>query len=409
MEIGLLVSYGLLFVSLFFEVFLLVSFLERRFVKKTTPEQIPLSALPKVAIVVPCFNEERGVAATLASLLSLSYPKDKLEIAIVDDGSTDRTFEVISEYASDPRVKIYRKENGGKYTAMNLALANTDADLIGCLDADSVVHPQALLRIAQVFQNPKIAAVTPGIHVRNPETLLQHMQNAEYRLSVFNRFILATLGAVFITPGAFSIFRTSVVRELGGWRHGHSTEDMEMALRLQVAGHLIANAPGATVHTEAPSTVRSLFRQRVRWWYGWLRNVADYRFMIGNSRYGNLGLIIFPAFLLSISAGIYLFVKILLYSVISLVQLVERILMTGVFPDPRFELFYINTSAMLFLISISLVLIFTLICIGSLIGTGTRRPPAGTPLFLLFYSFLAPIWLCTAVVRALFKTGVSWR
>lgn len=415
--------YVLLFISLYFEVFLLVSFLERRRVTPcgTSLSPVPDEArLPHVAIIVPCFNEERTLKATLNSLMALEYPRNKLEILVVDDGSTDRTLEVARGFeracpVADAKhrgtgVRVFKKENGGKYTAMNYALSRTSAELIGCLDADSIVEKEALVRIVPSFNNTDVAAVTPGIHVHEPRTILQHIQKVEYRLSIFNRFIFAALGSVFITPGPFSFFRASVVRELGGWRHGHSTEDMEMALRIQAAGHLIANAPNAIVHTATPPTLSGLFHQRVRWTYGWLRNAVDYRFMLGNSSYGNLGLIILPSALISIAAGIYFFFRILWYSLQGLSHQITRIEVAGAFPGhPSFNLFYINTSAFLFLVSASVVMIIVLICAGSFIGTHSRRPPMGTPLFLLFYSFLAPLWLCTAVVRAVFNTGVRWR
>ena len=373
------------------------------------------STFPLVAIAVPCFNEAKTLERTLHSLMALEYPREKLEILVVDDGSTDRTLEVAREFErtcpeQSRRVRVFHKENGGKHTAMNLALENTEAELIGCLDADSTVAPDALLALFPVFENPSIAAVTPGIHVREPRTILQHMQKVEYRLSIFYRFIFAGLGSVFITPGPFSFFRASVVRELGGWRHGHSTEDMEMALRMQHAGHLIANAPNAVVHTATPATLRGLFRQRVRWTYGWLRNAVDYRYMLGNKRFGNLGLIILPSAIISIAAGIYFFIRILWYTSQDIMHQIVRIEATGSLAShPSFDPFYVNTSAFLFLVTASVVMIVVLISAGSFIGTDSRRPPAATPLFLLFYSFLAPLWLCAAVVRAVFKTGVRWR
>ncbi len=412
-DVGTGITYLFLFTSLYFEVFLLLSFLERR---KTSYAPALMGSLegdallPKVAIIVPCFNEAKTLGITVRSLLALEYPRERLEILIVDDGSTDETLVISQSFADDARVRVFSKNNGGKHAAMNLALQNTNAEFIGCLDADSTVAPNALLALLPVFKNHAIAAVTPGIHVRDPQTILQHIQHVEYLLSVFNRFIFAGLGSVFITPGPFSFFRTSIVRELGGWRHGHSTEDMEMALRIQHAGHLIANAPNAVVHTSTPATLRGLFHQRVRWTYGWLRNAVDYRFMVGNKRFGNLGLIILPSALISIAAGIYFFVRIIWFLLQDFMHYLIRFQATGaVISAPSFDPFYINTSAFIFLIIASVVMIVTLICAGSFIGTGSRRPPASTPLFLIFYSFLAPLWLCTAVVRATFKTGVRWR
>ena len=232
-------AYSLLFISLYFEIFLLVSFLERTSTKQRVPSAVgPLASYPSVAIVVPCFNEEKNVGATISSLLSLEYPKEKLEIIVIDDGSQDHTFTVAKQFETDARVRVFHKENGGKHTAMNLALTHTNAEIIGCLDADSVVACDALLRVVPVFENKRVSAVTPGIHVKETGNMLQHMQKVEYHLSIFNRFMLAALGSAFITPGPFSTFRTSVVRELGGWRYGHSTEDMEMALRMQSHGYL---------------------------------------------------------------------------------------------------------------------------------------------------------------------------
>src|SRR4051812_33011885 len=114
MTAGAILTYTLLFVSLYFEVFLLLTFLERR---KVPAERVARSTnLPSVAIIVPCYNEQNGIAATLQSLLALEYPRDKFEIIIVDDGSTDRTFEIANTFSS-PHLRVFSKENGGKHSA----------------------------------------------------------------------------------------------------------------------------------------------------------------------------------------------------------------------------------------------------------------------------------------------------
>ena len=405
------ITYFCLFVSLYFEVFMMVTFLQLKFARsKSVSPVADRTNLPTVAVIVPCFNEEKSLANTLHSLLALDYPTDKLEIIVVDDGSRDNTLSIARMFEGDPRVRVFHKENGGKHSAMNFALAHTQATLIGCLDADSTVASSALLHITPVFNNKDVAAVTPGILIKKPVTLLQHMQNAEYRLSVFNRFTLAALGSAFITPGPFSIFRTAVIREAGGWKHGHSTEDLEMALRIQNMGYLIANAPKAVVYTGTPTSIPALFRQRVRWTYGFLRNAIDYRHMFGSRKYGNLGIIILPTALLSIAIALYFFTRTFYLLVVSIIREITRIQIMGfTFKAPTFSLYYVNTSAIWFLIFVSIMLVLVLISIGSMIGTGKRRPPIGTPLFVVFYSFLVPLWLGTAVIRAIFKTGVRWR
>ena len=403
--------YVFLFISLYFQVFMLVTFIEAR---RRPPSRLIHAEdedLPKVAIIVPCFNEELTVGATLESLMALEYPQDKLEIIVVDDGSKDGTLLTAQGYEDDPRIRVYHKDNGGKHSAMNFALGHTTADFIGCLDADSVVSPDALRKIVPLFTSQKVAAVVPGILIKQPKNILQHMQKAEYSLSVFNRFAQAALGATFITPGPFSIFRTGVIREAGGWRHGHSTEDLEMALRIQQKGYLIANAPAASVHTGTPRTVRALIRQRVRWTYGFLRNAVDYRHMFGSGEFGNLGIIILPTALLSIGIAIFFFIRIIYFAVIELQHQLIRYEIIGFSFDTSFDFdpFYLNTSALWFLIYVAISLVVVLIALGSGLGTGKRSVPAGTPLFVMFYSFLVPLWLIMAVLRAVFKTGVRWR
>lgn len=410
-NIGMDVMYVALFISLYFEVFMLVSFIQSKMNRgaRRIVSFDELSHIPTVAIIVPCFNEAKTVAGTIQSLLALDYPRDMLEVIVVDDGSTDETLAVAQQFKFDPRVKVFHKDNGGKHSAMNFGLGTTQAELIGCLDADSIVDAGALKHIVPIFEYERVAAVTPGILIKKPETILQHMQNAEYRLSIFNRFTLSSLGSAFIAPGPFSIFRTAVVREAGGWRHGHSTEDLEIALRIQHMGYSIGNAPGAAVYTGTPRTVRALFRQRVRWTYGFLRNAIDYRHMFGNRSYGNLGLVVLPTALISIGIAIFFFVRVAYFAIREGMRLIQQAEILGVMPHFSFSLFYVNTSTLWFLIYVSVALVVVLISVGSLIGTGSRKPPVGTPLFVLFYSFLVPLWLSAAVIRAAFKTGVRWR
>lgn len=182
-----------------------------------------------------------------------------------------------------------------------------------------------------------------------------------------------------------------------------------MALRVQSAGYLIANAPQASVYTVVPRTLPRLFHQRVRWTYGFLRNALDYKYMFANRSYGNLGLIVLPTALISIGTAIYFFARVLYESSLSLRHLLTQLEVTGALPHWSFNLFYVNTSALRFLVFVCVALILVLISAGSYIGTGKRTLPAGTPLFVLMYCFLVPLWLGTALMRALFGTGVRWR
>lgn len=401
----------LLFITLYFEVFMLISLLEKRPFGRNIQNIFPEPhALPKVCIAVPCYNEESTVGITIESLLALDYPKHLLEITVVDDGSTDGTHTAATQYAHDPRIKIFQKENGGKHSALNVALANTDAEFVGCLDADSYVIKDALMLIISVFTNKNVAAVTPGIHIQQPKNLLQHMQKAEYRLGVFTRAAFADMGSVFITPGPFSIFRTNAVRSVGGWKHAHSTEDLELGLRLQETGHTIRNQPFAAVFTKTPSTIRTLIHQRVRWSYGFLRNAIDYRHMIGNLKYGNLGILALPIALFSVAAVLYFAVLMTYKGITTVTGWVSYVLTTHSIGTLSFDLFYFNTSMLGIAIYFSIAIILLLIMLGSHIsGTTKDHVLLGLPIFILFYGFFTVAWFSIAVARATFKTGVRWR
>ena len=217
--------YPFLFLSMYFQVLLLTSFFEnKKRIKKE--ERHEIKNYPTVAVAVPCWNEEKTLSATLDSLLKLDYPKDKLSIIVVDDGSTDKTLAIakVYEFNNPKQIKVLTKANGGKHTAVNLALENSKSDLFGCLDADSFVTPSTLKIIVSYFDtDSEIMAVTPCIHIINPKSLIQRMQAIEYLMGVFLRKAYGQLDAIQVTPGPFSIFRTEVFKTIGTYHKAHNT------------------------------------------------------------------------------------------------------------------------------------------------------------------------------------------
>lgn len=408
MELTAPITYTLLFVALYIEVFLLLAYLD------SSDEQQEGKAmhapLPRVCIIVPCFNEAETVRGTISSLLALDYPKQLLSIIAVNDGSTDATPEVLASYQSHAQVQVLHKENGGKHSAMNLALQHTDADVIGCLDADSYVDPLALRASMKRLQESDAAAVTPAIVAHNPDNWLRFIQQAEYALSVFMRRALAASDAVFITPGPFSLFRRDVILELGGWRHAHGTEDMDIAMRLQQQGYRIVNAPQSRVFTKTPHTLQALYRQRVRWTYGFLMNTFDQRHMLFNRGYGALGVIILPTALISIASALYFSFMVIVEGLSRLYHYYVKVSLVGfdlTWSMPT-TLFFINTTMVALITYTLITLALTLLFLGRSMAD-IRLHPASVPLYLVLYSFIAPLWLTGAVVRATLRTQAPWR
>ncbi len=403
-----------LFISLFFEVFLLITYLE---VKEDIKRENAMVArgpqsFPSVTIIVPCFNEEKTVTGTVESLLALDYPKDKLFLMLVDDGSTDGTLAALNKFTNHENVIVLTKENGGKHTAVNLALKNVTTDLVGCLDADSFVTPEALRTIVPYFDDPETMTVTPSIKIHKPQGILQSIQKTEYSWSIFLRRMLSSLGALYVTPGPFSIFRTRVFRELGDYRHAHLTEDMEMAMRMQKNHYKIVNAHGAHVYTVAPRKLRALVKQRTRWSYGFLNNAIDYRELFFNKKYGNMGMFIMPIATLSTFTSLIMVSRVVLELAQSLWRNIVRFDAVGFtwkFSSPTFDWFFLNTGVLPMVVMTALLLTLVIIFFSVRLAEGKFTFSRGLFYYLFLYTFLAPLWLVQAIFNTVFKRQISWR
>lgn len=405
-------TYPFIFLAIFFESFVLVTLLSKP--ARDSRARQPGTTTPLVAIIVPCWNESATVAATCDSLLALDYPKEKLEIILVDDGSTDTTPEAMARFSLFPQVRIIRKENGGKHTALNAGIAVTDAEFIGCLDADSFVEPDALREIIPCFAQPKVAAVTAAMSVHHPKNMLQHMQNAEYTFGITYRHVFASINGLYVTPGPFSFYRHSILKEIGAFRHAHQTEDMEMALRIQRAGYEIENAPRARVYTKSPDTILKLIKQRTRWTAGFMRNVlGEYRDLIGSKRHGALGMLVLPGAVIAIGSGIFLFFLVIFQmtrSIATALTIRAGIPLSYAFiPHGAFDWFYVPVDFFLVLSTATLAISFTFIIIGKYLSKTPGKLVPGLLSYTLLYGFIAPLWLLRATADVTFGKRRDWR
>jgi cellulose synthase/poly-beta-1,6-N-acetylglucosamine synthase-like glycosyltransferase len=413
-EVQSLIIFSLLFVSLFFEVFLLLTFLENRDTMKKKAIS-PLTQFPTVTIVVPCFNEETSVFGTVKSLLALDYPKNKLKIMIIDDGSTDNTWRVIQRYKKHPMIEIFTKPNGGKHTALNFAIEHSQSDIIGCLDADSYVDPGSLKDIITYFSNEKTMAVTPAVKIYEPDNILRKIQKVEYDWGIFLRKMLSFLDAIYVTPGPFSFFRREVFINLGPYKKAHNTEDMEMAMRMQSHGYKIKNCHTAFVYTIAPKKFSRLFTQRLRWTYGFLKNAIDYRHLFFNKKYGNLGLFILPLMIFSAVSCLWLTGS-FIYNIIFEArnsflnwQAINFYFNPSKLLHFNFEWFYLNTSALAFVSISSMILMVTFVLMGRKLSEGNYKFKVEIIYFFLVYPFIAPTWLVKSIYNVLVSKKTVWR
>jgi cellulose synthase/poly-beta-1,6-N-acetylglucosamine synthase-like glycosyltransferase len=363
-----------------------------------------------VTIVVPVWNEEKTLAGTLTSLLELTYPKDKLSIFVIDDGSRDNTLSIARSFEHEVQIKVYTKQNGGKHTAVNFALEHTDTELFGCLDADSFVEPDTLLKIVKYFEDKEVMAVTPALKVKDPKTWVQKIQAVEYTMGTFLKKVFGNLNSIQVTPGPFSIFRKKVFDDLGPYKKAHNTEDFEIALRMHRNHYKIVNSHKAFVLTQAPDTLSKLIKQRLRWTQGSLENLLDYKDLFFKREYGNFGLVILPFIVIFVFLSLFTSFY-LLYTIFkSFWDKLEYVYYAG-FPKEfhfSFELFFVNTQAISFLTLLFICIALSIFALGRSISEEKTRP-SHLLYFLLMYSLIVPLWMWRSVFNVLTKKKASWR
>lgn len=404
------VFYTFAFVSVYIQMFFLVTYIQKRKNIVYSPEHLELGIYPTVTIMVPCYNEEKTLEKTIKSILSLDYQKDKLTIFIIDDGSKDGTWNLMQQYIGHPNIKIFHKENGGKHTALNLGLKNLESEFVGCLDADSFVHPQALKRIISTFlSDHKNMAVAPSILVFNSKNVIQTVQRIEYEMANYVKKMLGFIGGIHVTPGPFSIFRKKVFDELGPYRKAHNTEDQEIGLRMQEHWYKIDACPDAYVYTNSPDSIMKLHRQRVRWIYGFVRNLIDYRRLLFKKKYGAVGLLTLPSGIISLIGFLFLTGTIIFNFIKFIYNKIIQISTVGFGSlNFNFDWFFFDTKVVLFLSIILYILVIVSVIIGRKMTKEKNIFSLSFIYFIIIYSIIAPFWSIVAIYNAIRSKENSW-
>jgi cellulose synthase/poly-beta-1,6-N-acetylglucosamine synthase-like glycosyltransferase/spore germination protein YaaH/peptidoglycan/xylan/chitin deacetylase (PgdA/CDA1 family) len=251
---------------------------------------------PRVAVLIPAYNEEKVIERTVRAALNSNYPN--LRVIVIDDGSKDRTLEVarnaFKAEAATGKVLILGKKNSGKAEALNYGLEHIgDAELFVGIDADTIIAPDAISRLVPHFINPKVGAIAGNAKVGNRVNLWTRWQALEYITSQnFERRALDVLGAVSVVPGAIGAWRVSAVREAGGYHLDTVAEDADLTMALLRRGYRVEYEDMALAYTEAPTNANGLMRQRFRWSFGILQAVYKHRSVV--ARKGALGWVALP-------------------------------------------------------------------------------------------------------------------
>ena len=237
---------------------------------------------PFVSIIVPAFNEEQVIQASLSSLLELRYPY--YEIIAVDDGSTDATYEKMREFEGNHygvRVSVFRKENSGKADTLNYGIRHSKAPIVVCMDSDSRLTAGALRYAVSHFNDPHVGAVAGNVKVINRHNIWTKLQALEYieGLNIVRK-AQAFWRTVNVIPGPIGIFRRAAIEGTGGYDSDTFAEDFDMTVKILADGWKVHYEPKAVAYTEAPEDLLDIIKQRYRWSRGILQALRKQKHLL---------------------------------------------------------------------------------------------------------------------------------
>jgi cellulose synthase/poly-beta-1,6-N-acetylglucosamine synthase-like glycosyltransferase len=369
-----------------------------------------------VTIAVPAYNEEKTILRTLKSISRISYPKDKIEIIVVNDGSSDNTEWIVRQYSkAHGNIKLISKRNEGKASALNSALGAASGDFFACIDADSTITKNSLNLMIHHFSEPKTAAVISALKVNNAKNIYEKLQRFEYILAILMRKLKASINTLAMTPGVLSVYRTKVLRKVHGFDKGNITEDFEIAMRLKYYGYDIKIETDSITYTSVPKTFKTLLNQRIRWFRGFILNHLKYKDMFFNKRYGLLGYFQLPLNILGIFSLLITMAIITFFGISKIIEFfirvfrIEGYLMKYFIDLPSFKEVFLsqNTKIMLpiYLASFSGIYLFYLAHKQS---KEKIKYPFSVLTYFTIYPYIVLVHWVSAISRELFKTKRKW-
>lgn len=259
-----------------------------------------------VSIVMPCYNEGEHIGEAIESLLNLDYPKDMIEIIIVDDVSKDNSVEIIRKYTKkykNVRLIVNKKNSGGAAEPTNIGIMAARYRYIAVADADSTPARDALLKMIGFLQKDKqVGGVTCAVLAKPPKTFMQRLQAIEYSVIAFNRKLLDLVDAVYVTPGPFALYRKKTLIEAGLFDRNNMTQDIEIVWKMLAKGYVARMCLATYVRSATPTRFRDWWRQRIRWNIGGTQTLIKYHGLV--FKRGMLGAFIIPFFSISLFIGL---------------------------------------------------------------------------------------------------------
>ena len=399
------------FLSTYFIIVFLLTLLKNKGNLYKSPKFGKNDELPKASIVISAYNEEKKIAESIESLKGIDYPKELYEVIIVNDGSKDKTRDVAIKYADGKNIIfIDNVENKGKAACLNQGIKIAKGGYVACMDADSIVSKDILRKTIPYFNDSKTGAVTVSVEVKNANNFLQRIIQLEYMLglSLFLR-VFSSFNCVHVTPGPFSIYRKSMLENIGYFDKDNITEDLEVAYRIHKSGYKIRNCMDTRVKTITPDNIKSLYRQRRRWYSGALITLWQHKDILFKRNSGLFSYFIpFNYSLITFGLGLFL-----LSTYLTISNAIKNI---SLYAFTNYN-FFSNLSLNFDLLSLSIFGVFGISGIMGMIiivtfglkairSSPKRKPSLYFGYFLLFFMYQF-FWLASFFL-VLFRRKVRW-
>lgn len=381
------IVYIIILISLsYFTFFHLILWVESK--DKLKKGKLKNSQLPAVSILMPAYNEEKIIGQTLKKLVSIDYPKNKLEIIVIDDGSKDSTYNIAKKFESK-NVRVLSKKNTGKASSLNFGITHAKHEFVAVMDADSFLSKDALRQCMAYFDEEDVAAVTSHILVKRRKTIWEKLQHTEHMIVNMMRKAQEQANVINVTPGPLSIYRKKFLEKVGGFDEKSIIEDVEIDWRLLRHGYKIKMAFDAMVYSIYPDTFKMWWKQRRRWVLGGMQTVVKYFGDLFNRKTHGVGNWIVPTNLIGYFfalTGTSIFGYLTFTKIFNYTLYLIAAFSAGTNPFTRFEFTY--NIDLLFVYGIIMFLI-SLFVIRLSIGLHKDRPPFTVlALFLTLYPTL---------------------
>lgn len=410
----------LILLTIFFSVFMSSFFILTFLKNKRRIGDPKLKKFRKVSILIAAYNEAETLAKTIENALNLDWPKDKIEIIVVENGgSTDGTYEIAKRYEKRG-IKVLRREGGGKGAALNYAIGKSKGEIIVSMDADTYAKAGVLKKMLPYFDDPEVMIASPALVALKPKTFAQKVQNIEYLFGVFLRKVFHFIGSVYVTPGAFTAYRREFFDKHGGYDTTNITEDFELVLRAQSKGYKVTNSIAALVYTSTPKTFRALHMQRLRWFLGFIDTSLQHRSIFFNPKRGSLGVLILPTVILSIVLTLSIFIKLLwdvsgdLIHAVQNYSMAQSLDLLPLIYAIKFDLFYYQVNGLVLGTIILMLLGFYMFLSARKYSGDKESFAVGYMVYFLVYVLIFSFWWLHAIYFKFFGRefrfgGVVWK